>query len=139
MKDCNKFELFISMELDNELNNEEKELLKNHLKKCSSFQKKKEEFQKLKIAMNSNIKFSKPVSKEKKYSFKRFVIPAIAALLLIISGAIFSIYYNFNKNNTTYLNNTIDYPLSSFIEDEENSKYEYSVPMSSYIMYSYNE
>ncbi|HOJ63275.1 MAG TPA: zf-HC2 domain-containing protein [Spirochaetota bacterium] len=139
MKDCNKFELFISMELDNELNNEEKELLKNHLKKCSSCQKKKEEFQKLKIAMNSNIKFSKPVSKEKKYSFKRFVIPAIAALLLIISGAIFSIYYNFNKNNTTYLNNTIDYPLSSFIEDEENSKYEYSVPMSSYIMYSYNE
>lgn len=134
MKDCKKIELFISMDIDNELEENEKIFLEKHIEKCNKCRDKKKKFLKLKEAFNSNLRVKRSITIN---SFKRIFVTGIAALILIISGIVFSIYYNNNKNISS--ENNSHYPLSSYFLEEENKVYTYDEPMFSYIMYSYNE
>ncbi len=132
MKICKKIELLISMEIDQEIPEQEKEILNQHLVTCSKCRAKKEKFLKLKKAFNSNLKFYK--TKKAITPYKKIILSAIAATIILISTFIFSIY-SINKNQIYYIEYSKETPMSSFVIQEDTKKNDYDIPMSSFVTY----
>jgi hypothetical protein len=114
MNKCNYFSLLISRDVDNDLNQSEKNDLSYHLKTCKKCFRLHENFIKLKKTLNHDL----PVYK------KRYYIPgglkiAIAACMTVIITASLFLYNNKIQNNKMANADVIEYPLGDLIYASE--------------------
>lgn len=131
MKICKKIEVLISMDIDNELNEEGKKLLNEHLTGCTKCRNKKDTFLKIKDSFKNDTLLKRKIYKKSIKIYKKNLIVGIIALMLIFFSFFIYIYYQFPQNNIEY---SKELPMSSYIL-KNNHQDDYFTPMISYIRY----
>jgi len=137
---CRKYEILISRNLDNDLNEFEKEKLEIHLNKCCKCQEKQNQFAGLKDILNKandeSMKYSiaKILIKKKSSALKIGLGLAAVLILALITSIIY--FRNINNSSIFQNNNIVNYPMGSIVyyekKNPENYASNYITPMSTY-------